>query len=73
MIGKNTTNNSNFFSGNFHELRIWNTARTLSQFSSYATLMLSGSEIGLLYNWRMDEADGIIDEEHIRIIDATIA
>lgn len=72
-IGKNTTNNSNFFSGNFHELRIWNTARTLSQFSVYKSLMLSGSELGLLYNWRMDEADGIIAEEHIRRRDATIA
>jgi len=71
-IGKNTVNNSNFFSGNFHELRIWNTARTLSQFSLYKTLMLSGSELGLLYNWRMDEADGNIAEEHIRRRDATI-
>ncbi|MDQ3018172.1 MAG: LamG domain-containing protein, partial [Bacteroidota bacterium] len=71
-IGKNTVNNSNFFSGNFHELRIWNTARTISQFSVYKTLMLSGSELGLLYNWRMDEADGIIAEEHIRRRDATI-
>ncbi len=71
-IGKNTATNSNFFSGNFHELRIWNTARTLSQFSLYKSLMLSGSELGLLYNWRMDEADGIIAEEHIRRRDATL-
>lgn len=72
LIGKNSVNDSDHFGGSFHELRIWNNARTLSQFSVYKSLLLSGSELGLLYNWRMDEADGIIAEEHIRRRDATI-
>lgn len=71
-IGKNTVTNNNFFSGNIHELRIWSNARTLSQFSLSKSLLLSGGEQGLLYNWRMDEADGIFAEEHIRRRDATI-
>lgn len=71
-IGKNTVNNGDWLAGNFHELRIWNTARTLSEFSLYKSSLLSGSELGLLYNWRMDEADGNLAVEHIRRRDATI-
>ena len=72
FIGKNAANNSNFFSGNFHELRIWSTTRTLSEFSLYKSSLLSGKELGLLYNWRFDEAAGSNAEEHIRRRDATL-
>ena len=72
FIGINSVNNSDYFTGNLHELRVWNTARTLSEFSVYKTLLLSGSELGLLYNWRMDEADGDLAGEHIRRRDAVI-
>jgi len=72
QVGKNTVNGTDFFTGNIHELRIWNYARSLAEFSVYKSLLLSGSELGLLYNWRMDEADGTLAEEHIRRRDATV-
>ncbi|MEZ4953745.1 MAG: LamG-like jellyroll fold domain-containing protein [Saprospiraceae bacterium] len=72
LIGKNSVNNGGFFSGNFHELRIWGTTRTLNQFSVLKSSLLSGTELGLLYNWRFDEATGNLAEEHIRRRDATI-
>ena len=58
LFGKNSATASQFFNGNLHEVRIWTTARNLSQFSIYKSKLLSGNEAGLLYNWRMDEATG---------------
>jgi len=58
LFGKNSATASQFFNGNLHEVRIWTTARSLSQFSIYKSKLLSGNEAGLLYNWRMDEATG---------------
>ncbi|MBV6439901.1 MAG: hypothetical protein EPGJADBJ_01556 [Saprospiraceae bacterium] len=72
LIGRNSVNGNDFFSGNLHELRIWNTARSLAEFSLHKSSLLSGSEPGLLYNWRMDEAAGILAEEHVRRRDASI-
>lgn len=72
IIGRNSVNNGNPFGGNLRELRIWNTTRTLSEFSLYKNTLLSGSELGLAYNWRIDEASGNIAQEHIRRRDAVI-
>lgn len=72
LIGKNTVTNSDFFSGNIHELRIWGSARTLAQFSVSSNKLLSGSELGLLYNWRMDEATDNIAMDNVRRRDGTI-
>ncbi len=71
-IGKSTFNNSNFFNGNIHGLRIWSTSRSLAEFSASMSKYLSGNEPGLLFNWRMDEAEGIIAEDHVRRRDASI-
>ena len=71
-LGMNTVGGTNHFQGNIHGLRVWNTARTLNEFSLYKSRLLSGTELGLLYNWRMDEATGNLAEEHIRRRDATI-
>ena len=58
LFGKNSATSAQFLNGNLHEVRIWTTARSLSQFSIYKSKLLSGNEAGLLYNWRMDEAAG---------------
>ena len=71
-IGRNSVNHSNYFQGNIHEVRVWNTSRTLNEFSAYKSILISGAENGILYNWRMDEATGNIAEEHIRRRDADI-
>ncbi|MBK8954967.1 MAG: hypothetical protein IPM34_05340 [Saprospiraceae bacterium] len=74
MIGKNTvtTQAAYPFKGNIHELRIWNRARTLSEFSVFKSKLLTGTEAGLLHNWRMDEAFGNLAIEHLKRRDALI-
>lgn len=64
-IGKSVASNS-YFNGNIDDVRIWNTTRTLSEFALLKSKMLSSKELGLLYNWRFDEADGIFAEDHVR-------
>ncbi len=72
FIGKNSVGDTDFFNGNLRDLRVWNSARSLSEFSVDKTRILSGSEMGLRYNWRMDEADGMFANDHVRRKDATI-
>lgn len=71
-IGKSTITDANYFTGNIHELRIWTTARSATEFSISKSRTLNSNEPGLLFNWRMDEADGIIAEDHVRRRDASI-
>lgn len=70
VMGRNSVNNSNYFQGNINEVRVWNTARSLNEFSASKSILISGAENGILYNWRMDEAIGAIAGEHIRQRDA---
>lgn len=72
LFGKNTVNNANHFEGNLHEISIWGTAQSLAEFSVSSGRLLSGSELGLLYNWRMDEANGGLAVEHVRRRDGNI-
>lgn len=72
IVGRNSVNNGNPFAGNLRELRIWNTTRTLSEFSLTKNTLMGGSELGLAYNWRLDEAGGNIAEEQVRRRDAVI-
>lgn len=46
------------FSGRLRDLRLWNRALTSAEIAANRAVMLSGSEIGLLGYWRMDELDG---------------
>lgn len=71
-IGRNSSLESNYFQGNINEVRVWTTARSLNQFSASKSILISGAENGILYNWRIDEADGSIAGEHIRKRDADI-
>lgn len=74
LIGKNSVSTQpvQAFKGNIHELRVWNRARTLSEFSLFKSKILTGTEAGLLFNWRMDEATGILAIEHLKRRDAEI-
>lgn len=71
-IGGSTFDASQNFKGNIHDLRIWTLARSLSEFNVTKSTMLSGTEIGLLANWRMDEAEGNTAKEHVRRRDANL-
>ncbi len=70
FIGKNSSNNGNFFNGNLHDIRVWSESRSLSDFSTNLNRLL-GNELGLLYNWRMDEAEGDLLVDHVRRRDGT--
>lgn len=73
LFGKNTVNNADHFEGKLHEVSIWGTARSLAEFSVSSGRLLSAGELGILYNWRMDEANGSLAVEHIRRRDGNIA
>ncbi|RED92319.1 putative secreted protein (Por secretion system target) [Marinoscillum furvescens DSM 4134] len=55
-----------------HELRIWNRPLTESKISIVATKRLERNEFGLIGNWRMEEAEGNVAEDHIRFKHAAI-
>ncbi|AEA45899.1 LamG-like jellyroll fold domain-containing protein [Fluviicola taffensis] len=65
-FGKQMPQNSNHFQGHLHEARIWNKARTSGELTQNMNLVLNGSSAGLVHNWQMDEAQGIIAKDKIR-------
>ncbi|MCA1762531.1 MAG: T9SS type A sorting domain-containing protein [Flavobacteriales bacterium] len=73
FIGKQDYGDPTPFHGNIHELRIWDRALTLDEFSLTDGQILSDNQAGLLYNWRMDELEGDIAEDHVRRRDAQIS
>lgn len=72
LMGKQGFGAANPFHGNIHEVRVWDRALTFDEFTLTMNRILSGSEAGLLYNWRMDEAEDVFAADHIRRRDAAI-
>ncbi len=71
-FGKNSYENSKYFRGNLHDVRIWNYAKTLTQYSATRAIEPSNSSIGLLHNWRMNEAEGKTAIDYVRKRDGLI-
>jgi hypothetical protein len=71
-FGKDVQTNSSFLNGNLHEVRLWNKARTLSDITVTMNKVLNRNQSGLVYNWKMDEADGSILSDGIRSRNADI-
>ena len=46
------------FEGQIDDVRLWSTARTQGEVQAYLDGQLSGGEVGLVGNWRLDEAAG---------------
>ncbi|MDF2457108.1 MAG: Fibronectin type domain protein, partial [Cytophagaceae bacterium] len=65
-VGRSSFSPALPFKGNIHELRIWSKARTESQLAVSINKMLSGREVGLIANWRMDEAHGSYAKDNAR-------
>lgn len=72
QIGNNTANGVDYFQGFIHGIRIWSRALSLSEYSETKSKLLSGRELGLLFNWRMDEAEGDLIVDHVRRRDGTV-
>jgi hypothetical protein len=65
LIGKNAESTS-FYSGFLHDLRIWEKPLGLGSIYSQMSKTLSGSEVGLIGYWTMDEIDGIYAQDKAR-------
>jgi hypothetical protein len=72
VFGKAIPANNSFLNGNLHDIRLWNKTRTLSDIIVSMNKVLNRSQSGLLYNWKMDEAEGVISKDDIRSRNATI-
>ncbi len=57
-IGGRAKQQTNFFSGEIDEVRIWNVVRTESEILDAYKKKLSGKESGLVAYWSLDEGDG---------------
>jgi hypothetical protein len=71
-FGKALPANNNFLNGNIHEVRLWNKARTISEITVTMNKVLNSNQSGLVYNWKMDEADGVFAKDDIRSRNADI-
>jgi hypothetical protein len=48
----------NYFTGNVHDVRVWNVVRTASQISTSYQSELTGTQAGLVANWKFDDGSG---------------
>jgi hypothetical protein len=71
-FGKNGLTNNKFFNGNMHEVRLWNKEKTNLTILAQLNSTLSRNNAGLLYNWKMNEADGTVAHDDIRSRNADI-
>jgi len=71
-FGKTIPSNTNYFNGNIHEVRLWNKVRSISEITMTMNKVLNRNQSGLVYNWKMDEADGSFANDGIRSRNATI-
>jgi hypothetical protein len=66
LLGKSTFGQEDHLTGNIHDLRIWNHTRSLSEVVANMNIQVGKQNIGLLHNWKMDEATGNQIEDHVR-------
>jgi len=72
VFGKELPGNINYLNGNVHDIRLWSTARTVGDIVQNFNTELNSSTSGLLYNWKMDEAEGAVAKDQIRSRNADI-
>ena len=58
------SDNTEFLDGKLDELRVWNYARSDQQIRENMHLTLSGSEMGLLNYWQLNEGSGITAHDY---------
>ena len=63
---------ANYFSGFIHELRIWNRTLELSEVNEVAVRRQARTTPGLMANWEMEEADGVVAFEKVRLLNAAV-
>ena len=70
FMGKAAIGVPKYTKGHLYEVRIWNIARTLTESIQTKSKLLSGTESGLIGNWRMDEATGTSVKDYARFRNA---
>jgi len=70
FMGKAAIGVPKYTKGHLYEVRIWNIARTLTESIQSKSKLLSGTESGLIGNWRMDEATGTSVKDYARFRNA---
>lgn len=58
--GRSNNPPGKYFDGAIREVRIWNVARTGAEISANYNQHLSGTETGLVGNWRLTEGTGVV-------------
>ena len=66
LVGKSTFGDDDYLEGNIHDLRVWNHTRSLSDVVANLAVQVGKQNLGLLHNWKMDEATGSSIEDHVR-------
>ncbi len=66
-------NGQNTFTGNIHEVRIWNEYKRDADIAPNFYKDLTGREIGLVAYWRFDEGMGELAEERVQGRNASVA
>ena len=64
-VGRNMAGTS-FYQGYLHELRVWQTSKGFGEVYANMLSQLSGSEVGLVGYWPMDDANGAIANDEAR-------
>ncbi|MES2593003.1 MAG: LamG-like jellyroll fold domain-containing protein [Bacteroidota bacterium] len=72
VFGKELPGNINYLNGNVHDIRLWSKTRTVGEITQNFTKDLNRSTSGLLYNWKMNEAEGAVATDYIRSRNADI-
>lgn len=66
VLGKDISQNINFFNGLMHNVRVWNKELTSGELQVNSLAQLSGNEPGLLAYYPMTKAKGLIAEDKAR-------
>lgn len=71
-LGKAANGSPRYAKGNVYEMRLWSGYRTLVSANNTKSILLNGTEAGLIANWRMDEASGVELKDYARSRNATV-
>jgi hypothetical protein len=71
-IGRASNGSDRYYSGNIHELRIWNRVRNDADIAPLVNKSLTGREQGLVGNWPMDEGSGSLTRDVARSKNAKV-
>lgn len=70
-LGEHPTYPDRRLSGQLSDVRVWNIVRTGTEIQSSMLTFLSGTESGLVANWKLDEGSGTLINEQVSDTDVT--